>query len=89
MCLKSHISAHTITLSLDREEFALRKQTLREKARVSTTATLPTSIVIKRDLEFFLVSCKKYVVHKKGASVETSASFSCPQTGCSLSFFEF
>ena len=25
----------------------------------------PTSIVIKRDLEFFSASCKKYVVHKK------------------------
>ena len=89
MCLKSYISAHTITLSLDREEFALRKHTLWEKARVSTTATLPTSIVIKRDLEFFSASCKKYVVHKKGASVQKSASFSCPQTGCSLSFMSF
>ena len=33
------ITAHTITLSLDREEFALGKHTLWEKARVSTTAT--------------------------------------------------
>ena len=34
----THFSA-TITLSLDREKFALGKQTLWEKARVSTTAT--------------------------------------------------
>ena len=36
---KSHISSHTITLSLDREEFALGKHTLKGNARVSTTAT--------------------------------------------------
>ena len=49
----------------------------------------PTSIVIKRDQEFFLASCKKNVVHKEGASVQTSASFPCPQAGCSLSFTSF
>ena len=27
----------------------------------------PTSVVIKRDQEFFLASCKKNVVHKDGA----------------------
>ena len=49
----------------------------------------PTFIVIKRDQEFFSASCKKNVVHKEGASVQTSASFSCPQAGCSLSFTSF
>lgn len=49
----------------------------------------PTSIVIKRDQEFFSASSKKNVVHKEGASVQTSASFSCPQAGCSLSFTSF
>ena len=34
----------------------------------------PTSIVIKRDQEFFSASCKKNVVHKECASVQTSAS---------------
>ena len=34
----------------------------------------PTSIVIKKVLEFFSASCKKNVVSKKGASVQTSAS---------------
>lgn len=49
----------------------------------------PTSIVIKRDQEFFSASSKKNVVHKEGASVQTSASFPCPQAGCSLSFTSF
>ena len=49
----------------------------------------PTSIVIKRDLEFISASCKKNVDHTKSASVQTSTSFSCPQTGCSLSFTSF
>ena len=49
----------------------------------------PTSIVIKRDQEFFSASSRKNVVHKKGASVQTSASFSCPQAGYPLSFTSF
>ena len=49
----------------------------------------PTSIVIRKDQEFFSASCKKNVVSKKGASVQTSASFLCPQTGCFLSFTSF
>ena len=72
-----------------RKAYSVGEGTSLNYSDILRTPQGPTSIVIKRDQEFFSASSKKNVVHKEGASVQTSASFSCPQAGCSLSFTSF
>ena len=72
-----------------RKAYSVGQGTSLNYSDILRTPQGPTSIVIKRDQEFFSASSKKNVVHKEGASVQTSASFSCPQAGCSLSFTSF
>ena len=72
-----------------RKAYSVGEGTSLNYSDILRTPQGPTFIVIKRDREFFSASSKKNVVHKEGASVQTSASFSCPQAGCSLSFTSF
>ena len=60
----------------DRKAYSVGEGTSLNYSDILRSPQGRTAIVIKRDLEIFSASCKKHVVHKKSASVQTLASFS-------------